>query len=82
MQETARSPTQLGHIIKQRRKALKLTQNALAIKVGTRQTTVSLIEKGEPGTHVKTIFDTLIALELEVVIRPREKNTVSFEDIF
>lgn len=82
MQKTVRSTIQLGHIIQQRRKELKLTQQDLAIKVGTRQATISFIENGEPGTHIQTIFDVLGTLGLEIVLRLREKSTFAFEDIF
>ena len=83
MKYLARSPKEVGHAIREARKAQKLTQKELAIRSGVWQETISKIETGLSGTKLETIFDILSALELEVTIDDRSKgSTSSLEDIF
>lgn len=83
MNYLARSPKEIGHAIREARKAQKLTQKDLAIRSGVWQETISKIENGLSGTKMETIFDLLSALELEVHIEGRSKgSTSSLEDIF
>lgn len=77
MNQLARTPKQLGTTIRRRRKALQLTQTTLGEKSGLRQATISAVEDGEPGTELKTLFDILAALDLELVVRPRSKGNAS-----
>jgi HTH-type transcriptional regulator/antitoxin HipB len=52
-------------------------------KTNLRQATISALEAGEPGTQLRTLFDVLTALDLELVIRPRTKaSTEKIEDMF
>lgn len=74
METIARTPLQLGNYIRQRRRELGLTQEALAAKVGVRQRTVSDIETSAKA-RVDTVLRTLAALDLEFVIRPRTKGS-------
>nr|WP_323782615.1 helix-turn-helix domain-containing protein [Amylibacter sp.] len=83
MKYLARSPREVGHAIREARKAQKLTQKELAIRSGVWQETISKIENGLSGTKLETIFDLLSALELEVTIDDRSKgSSTSLEDIF
>lgn len=83
MKHLARSPKEVGHAIREARKAQKLTQKDLAIRSGVWQETISKIENGLSGTKLETIFDLLSALKLEIIIDDRSKgSTKSFEDIF
>ena len=83
MKYLARSPQEVGHAIREARKAKKLTQKDLAIRSGVWQETISKIENGLSGTKLETIFDILSALELEVTIDDRSKgSSASLEDIF
>lgn len=83
MKYLARSPQEVGHAIREARKAQKLTQKDLAIRSGVWQETISKIENGLSGTKLETIFDILSALELEVTIDNRSKgSSTSLEDIF
>ncbi len=83
MKYLARSPKEVGHAIREARKARKLTQKDLAIRSGVWQETISKIENGLSGTKLETIFDILSALELEVTIDNRSKgSSTSLEDIF
>jgi HTH-type transcriptional regulator/antitoxin HipB len=79
MEQIARTPRQAGAAIRRWRHSHAQTQNALGKKTNLRQATISALEKGAPGTQLRTLFDVLAALGLEVVIRPRRK--VSPEEI-
>jgi HTH-type transcriptional regulator/antitoxin HipB len=45
-----------------------------------RQGTISRLEAGEPAMQLRTLLETLSALELEIVIRPR--SSMRIEDVF
>lgn len=74
METIARTPLQLGYYIRQRRRELGLTQEALAAKVWVRQRTVSDLETSA-ATRVDTLLRTLAALDLELLVRPRTKGS-------
>ena len=83
MDQIARTPKQLGTIIRRHRRAHSLNQAALGEKTHLRQATISAVENGEPGTQIKTVSDTLAALGLEFVVRPRTSvSTTDVEDIY
>lgn len=82
MDQIARTSKQIGDALRRRRRTLNLTQRDLGTKTTLRQATISAIEKGEPGTQLRTLFDVLAALNLEIVIRPRTKGTATdIEDL-
>lgn len=74
METIARTPLQLGNCIRERRRELGLTQEKLAAKGGIRQRTISDVETSA-GVRVDTVFRTLAALDLELVIRPPTKSS-------
>lgn len=76
MAELARSPEQIGNAIRRARKRLGMSQSALGEKAGLRQETVSLIENGNPATKLETILAVLSALNLELRINERTKQTM------
>jgi HTH-type transcriptional regulator/antitoxin HipB len=81
--QIARTPKQAGEAVRRRRRSLGMTQKGLAGKTGLRQATISDVEAGEPGTQLRTLFDVLTALDMEVVVRPRTKaSTDKIEDLF
>lgn len=83
MKNLARTPNDIGHAIRQARKAKKLTQKELAERSGVWQETVSKVENGLPGTKLETLFDIFAALDLEILVQGRSKgSSESFEDIF
>jgi len=83
MKYLARSPKEIGHAIREARRARKLTQKDLAIRSGVWQETISKIENGQSGTKMETIFDLLSALDLDVNIEERSKGSYkTIEDIF
>lgn len=80
--QIARSPKQVGDALRRRRRALGKTQKDIAGKTRLRPATISAVEAGESGT-LRTLFDILTALEMEVVVRARTKaSTEKIEDLF
>lgn len=71
MDYTARTPGQLGPILKSRRQQRNLTQAAAAAKVGLKQATVSAVETDAARTTLETLYKLLSALDLELVLRDR-----------
>lgn len=83
MDQIARTPKQLGAIVRRVRKQQCLTQEDLGSKIQLRQATISKLEAGEPATRIKTLLDALSALDLEIIVRPRTRISLEeIEDIF
>ena len=83
MKQIARTPKQIGAIIRRARRNARLTQTELGQRIGLRQATISRIEKGEDETKLSTFLDVLTALGLEIVIDKRTKaSSKDLEDIF
>lgn len=83
MVDLARTPSQIGNLIRRARKQKDLSQSQLGEQTGLRQETISLIETGHPAAKLETILAILAALDLELRIRPRLKRTAAdLEDIF
>ncbi len=60
-----------------------MTQNSLGQRMHARQATVSKLEAGEPATQLRIVTDALAALDLELIVRPRSKTSVSeIENLF
>jgi len=74
MQDLARTPQQIGAIIRRNRKRQGRSQGALGEIAGLRQETISLIETGNPAARLDTILSLLGALDLEIRIGPRSRN--------
>ena len=71
MKDSARSPAQIGALVRRARRLKHLSQKALGERVGLRQATISKLEKGEPATQLKTLLDVLAALDLELALTER-----------
>jgi HTH-type transcriptional regulator/antitoxin HipB len=83
MRDLARTPKQIGNLIRRARKQREWSQTQLGEKAGLRQETISLIESGNPATKLETILAVLAALDLEFLIGPRSKGgAAAIEDIF
>lgn len=80
MSDLARTPRQIGTIIRRNRKRLALSQSALGERAGLRQETISLIENGNPAVRLDTLLAVLAALELEFRIAARSRNA-SVDDL-
>lgn len=83
MIDLARSPKQLGNLIRSARKKRRWNQQQLGERAGLRQETISLIETGNPATRLDTILAVLAALDLELRVTTRTLGQPSaIEDIF
>ena len=83
MSDLARTPQQIGNLIRRARKKNDLNQTELASRAGVRQETISLIETGNPAAKLQTILAVLAALNLELRVTPRSKSTAAdIEHIF
>ena len=78
MDQIARSPAQMGAVLKRRRRLIGQTQAELSHKTGLRQATLSSAEAGAP-MQLQTLFRLLAALDLEIVVRPRGEAPESEE---
>lgn len=54
-----------GEILRDRRKALKLTQKQLALKIGEEQSYIARVEKGEADIQLSSFFRIARALGIE-----------------
>ena len=77
MNDLARTPGQIGNVVRRIRKGQRLTQAQLGEKTGLRQETISLIETGNPATRLDTILAVLAALDLEFRIAKRSKGSAA-----
>lgn len=62
-----RTPTDLGLVIRDRRRKLKLNQTELARKVGVGRQWVVAIEHGKPRAELGLVLRALIALDLSLI---------------
>lgn len=74
MQVVVNSPGALGRAIRDARVAAGLTQRQLADRAGTKQPTVSNVERGITAGSLGTVFRLLAALQLELVLQPRASS--------
>lgn len=66
-----RSENELGRALQRARKLSDLTQVNLADRVRIKQSTISSLENGNPGTTLRTLMLVLSAMDLELVLRAR-----------
>jgi HTH-type transcriptional regulator / antitoxin HipB len=74
MDYVARTPAQLGPILRSIRNELGLTQQDAGAKVGLKQSTVSAIESDSSRTSVDSLYKLLSALGLELVVRDKSSG--------
>jgi transcriptional regulator with XRE-family HTH domain len=55
----------LGRLIRARREVLKLTQDALASRVGLTRTSITNLERGRQKIQIHTLYSIAAALEVE-----------------
>jgi HTH-type transcriptional regulator/antitoxin HipB len=70
----ARTPAQLGPILRSIRAERGLTQQDAGAKVGLKQSTVSAIERDSAHSSVDTLYKLLSALGLELVVRDKPND--------
>ena len=63
----------LGQALKRRRLALGLTQAEVAQRIGTTQSYIAAVERGDRETRWSTVLELARALELEPMLVPRER---------
>lgn len=68
------SPQSLGQAIRRQRRLLKKSQTEAGAPLCIDQTTVSSIENGADGTRLETLFRILAALDLDIVLRPKNAS--------
>jgi len=66
---------QLGAVLQGYRKTHQLTQAQVGARVGLPQKVISKLEINPANTSLARVFKLLAALDLELVVRPRGKNT-------
>jgi len=76
---TARTPKQLGQVLKGRRKSQQLTQKQAAQVVGLLPKTVSKLELATETATIESFFKLLSALQLELVVRSKSPAPPSKE---
>ncbi|RPI67861.1 MAG: XRE family transcriptional regulator [Geobacteraceae bacterium] len=72
MRTKTTSPKNLGQILRNARKMKGLSQSEAGKSVGIDQPTLSKIEQGVSNARIDTIFRLLAALDMEMIVRPRE----------
>jgi y4mF family transcriptional regulator len=65
------TPTELGIALKQRRRELSLTQDALAAAIGVNRRVVGELERGKGSVRIEIALAIAQALGLDVDLRPR-----------
>ena len=63
--------TEIGQLIKQRRKSVKVTQHTLAAASGTGLKFIVELEQGKPTCQIQKIMTVLNTLGLRVIIKER-----------
>ncbi len=69
------SPESLGHIFRSIRKKKGLSQTEAGRSVGIDQPTLSKIERGESNVRIDTLFRLMAALDMEMIVRPRDRSS-------
>jgi HTH-type transcriptional regulator / antitoxin HipB len=82
MEQIVRTSKQLGAAIRRHRRSASLSQAQLGAKTNLRQATISALERGEPGTELRTVIDVMTALGIEIVVRDRSQPAGKIEDLF
>lgn len=67
-----RSASDLGAVVRHRRKHQGITQEDLALLTETHRNRIQELEKGVPTERVELLLRVLNELGLDVVVRPRD----------
>jgi HTH-type transcriptional regulator/antitoxin HipB len=78
MDYVARTPQQLGVILKAARKRHGLSQAKMGDKAGFAQSKISLIENHTASTSIDILYKTISVLGLEIVLR--DKSAIKAND--
>jgi HTH-type transcriptional regulator/antitoxin HipB len=80
LSHAARLPSQLGVALRSRRKELGLTQHQAAARGGLQQKTVSSLENDPQRCTIDSLYRLMAALEVELVLQPREAPKLAAGD--
>jgi HTH-type transcriptional regulator/antitoxin HipB len=80
MEQFVSTPKALGAALRRQRKLKKMNQTEAGIPIRLDQATISDIERGTCGTRIETIFRLLAALELDMILRSRDKTKLASDD--
>jgi HTH-type transcriptional regulator/antitoxin HipB len=78
MDYVARTPQQLGAVLKAARKRQGLSQAKIGVKAGFAQSKISLVENRTASTGIDILYKTISALGLEIVLR--DKSAIGTKD--
>lgn len=70
----ARTPNQIGAVVRRERTKRNWTQGRLATEAGVRQETVSSVETGERPAKFDTVLRLLEVLDLELRVAARDDS--------
>lgn len=74
MDYVARTPKQLGQILRGHRRQKRLSQVATGEQVGLLPKTISFLESAPERSSIESFFKLLSALDLELVLRERSTD--------
>lgn len=74
---TIRRGGEMGHILRNRRKALGLSQTALGARIGLSQERISAIERKPESVALDQLLDLMMALGCELAVQTREPTPPS-----
>jgi len=75
----ARTPQALGAILRGHRREKRLTQQVVGERAGLLQAAISQMESDPATSSLERIYRVLSALDLELVIRPRQHPNTDVE---
>ncbi|MCK7513779.1 MAG: helix-turn-helix domain-containing protein [Desulfobacterales bacterium] len=74
MEHVARTPQQLAQVLRGSRKSRNISQKEVGLGVGLLAKTVSRLETAPERASVESFLKLLSALELELVLRPKNSG--------
>jgi len=77
MEYLVHTARQLANALKSRRKEKHFTQKEAAFRVGLLPKTVSGLESDPERSSIESLFKLLAAMELELVLRPKNEKAGS-----
>jgi len=69
-----RTPGEVGAVVKERRRALKLSQSAVAKRAGTSREWIVDLEKGKPRVQLSLVLRALAALGIAIGTQEEDKK--------
>lgn len=71
--QVVRNAVAIGRVVRERRTGLGLTQAELAVAGISHRQAIVQLENGHETRAVRQLFDVLSALDLELVVRPKQR---------